>query len=66
MLKWFWGWWEGDLIKVEIIEQRTSSNHWSWDHTLVKCPDGTRKYVNGHLGKPGEIITVNAWDLKKY
>lgn len=59
-------WWNGDLVEVEIIECRRGAFGWNFEHTLVRCPDGTRKYVMGHLGQPGEKITVNTWHLKRY
>lgn len=62
----FLEWWNGTLVEVQIVECRDNANYWSFHHTLVNCPDGTRKYVMGHLGKPGEKIRVNSWQLKSY
>lgn len=66
MLEYLVNWWYGNLIEVKIIECRTVINHWCIDHTLVECPDNTRKYAYGHLGKPGEIINVYKHKLYNY
>ena len=66
MLKWFVSWWNGENIEVEVIECRKKYNDSNFDHTLIQCPDGFRRYVLGHLGKPGDKIIVNTWDLGQY
>ena len=59
-------WWRGHGIQVEITDLRRSYAGWEFDHTVVRCPDGSIRYVMGHLGRPGETITVNTWDLGKF
>jgi hypothetical protein len=59
-------WWHGENVTVEIIQCRNEINANFFPHTLVSCSDGARRWVKGHLGSPGEKITVNTWDLNKY
>jgi hypothetical protein len=48
----------GELVEVKILSCRQYLNHCLIDHMLVECSDGTRKYVLGHQGDPGETIKV--------
>jgi hypothetical protein len=66
MFKWLTDWWRGELIEVEVFETRTGDCNWVFYHTVVTLPNGERKYVMGHVGRPGDRIAVNTWDLKKY
>lgn len=59
-------WWRGEDIQVEVIDLRVTCYGWVFEHTVVRCPDGTTRYVMGHLGKVGDTITINTWDLRKY
>lgn len=59
-------WWYGQDIQVEITDLRNSYAGWVFAHTVVRCPDGSIRYVMGHLGQPGDTITVNTWDLGKF
>ena len=59
-------WWDGELIQVQIIEKKNEVNGFMIAHVLVSLPDGTRRWVNGHIGMPGEKVVVNTWDLHKY
>ncbi len=63
-------WWFGELIEVEIVERKTQITYpmgsMFCDHTLVKLPDNTIRYIYGHIGHPGDKITVNTWELQSY
>ncbi len=64
MLSSIWNWIRGEDIEVEIVS--LNYNPEVGNHSLVNCPDNTRKCVNGHLGHVGEVIRVNTWQLWMY
>jgi hypothetical protein len=66
MFKWLCDWFNGELIEVEIYDTRREQDGWAFQHTVVTLPNRERRYVMGHVGKSGEKIVVNTWDLRKF
>ena len=55
----------GDRLFAKIIECRDEIKNKKVPHTLVEV-QGERRWVKGHLGKPGEQIIVNSKELNSY
>ena len=59
-------WWNGEDVEVKIITSKYEVLMLDSNKTLVQLSDNSRSWVKGYLGEPGEKITVNTWDLRKY
>lgn len=55
----------GERLWATIIECREEINGKKIPHTLISVGH-ERRWVKGHIGKPGESILVNTKELNKY